>query len=189
MVTEKFFNKIPSLETERLFLRKVKLDDLDDIFEFSSDAEVAHHMTWEANTSKEETLGNFVNVVIERYKKGQSADWAIVYKESQKVIGTCAFVDWSNQHRKAEIGYVLNKNYWGYGFATEAIKELIKFGFECTNLNRIEGGCDTDNIASENVMLKVGMTFEGTLRKSEFIKGEFRDTKVFAILKEDFLLN
>ncbi|WEZ08102.1 GNAT family N-acetyltransferase [Priestia flexa] len=189
MVIEKALSEIPLLETERLLLRKIKLDDLDDIFEFSSDPEVAHHMTWEANESKEETLNNFVNVVIEGYKKGQSADWAIVHKESGKVIGTCAFVDWSNQHSKAEIGYVLNKKYWGNGFATEAPKELIKFGFESTSLNRIEGGCDTDNVGSENVMLKVGMKFEGTLRKNEFIKGEFRDTKVFAVLKEDFLLN
>jgi [ribosomal protein S5]-alanine N-acetyltransferase len=111
------------------------------------------------------------------------------YTVYKSVIGTCAFVDWSNQHSKAEVGYVLNKNYWGYGFATEALRELIKFGFKCTGLNRIEGGCDTDNIGSENVMLKVGMKFEGTLRKNEFIKGEFRDIKVFAILKEDFLLN
>ena len=186
MVIEKFLSEIPLLETQSLLLRRITLDDVDDIFEFSSDIEVAHHMTWEANRNKEETLNNFVNVVIEGYKRGQSADWAIVHKGSNKVIGTCAFVDWSNQHSKAEVGYVLNKNYWGYGFATEALSELIKFGFECISLNRIEGGCDIDNIGSENVMLKVGMKFEGILRKNEFIKGKFRDTKIFAILKEDF---
>ena len=174
MVIEKFLSEIPLLETQSLLLRKITLDDVDDIFEFSSDIEVAHHMTWEANRNKEETLNNFVNVVIEGYKRGQSADWAIVHKGSNKVIGTCAFVDWSNQHSKAEVGYVLNKNYWGYGFATEALSELI------------EGWCDIDNIGSENVMLKVGMKFEGILRKNEYIKGKFRDTKIFAILKEDF---
>nr|WP_245780802.1 GNAT family protein [Gracilibacillus orientalis] len=101
-------------------------------------------------------------------------------------MGTCSFVDWSNEHKKAEIGYVLNKNYWGNGFASEAIKEVIKFGFESVHLNRIEGGCDTDNIGSGKVMLKAGFEYEGTLRKNEFIKGEFRDTKVFSILKMNF---
>lgn len=189
MKIEKFFKEIPVFETNRLLLRKIESDDLDDLFELLSDPEVTHHMTWEVNKTKEETLNNFIKVVIERYEKGQSVDWAIVHKESKKVIGNCAFIGWSNKHSRAEIGYVLNKHYWGQGFATEALKELIRFGFEVIGLNRIEGGCDIDNIGSENVMLKVGMKFEGILRKNEFIKGEFRDTKIFSILKEDFFLN
>ncbi|MCM3410387.1 GNAT family N-acetyltransferase [Metabacillus litoralis] len=180
---------LPSFETNRLIIRKININDLDDIYEFSSDPKVAHHMTWEVNKTKEETLHNFVSIVIEKYKTGQSADWAIVHKESNKVIGTCSFVDWSNNNQKAEIGYVLNRNYWGQGLVSEAIKEVIKFGFETLELNRIEGGCDTDNIGSEKVMLKAGFKYEGTLRKNEYIKGEFRDTKVYSIIKEDFFLN
>lgn len=188
MDIEELLKDLPTFETKRLILRKITLSDLDDIFEFSSDPEVAHHMTWEVNKSKDETLNNFIKTVMKGYENGQSADWAIVYKESKKVIGTCSFVDWSNEHKRAEIGYVLNKNYWGHGFVSEAIKEVIKFGFRSVQLNRIEGGCNTDNIGSEKVMLKVGFEYEGTLRKNEFIKGEFRDTKVFSILKDEFLL-
>ena len=189
MQIEKFLKTIPNFETDRLILRKIEINDLEDIFEFSSDPEVAHHMTWEVNKSKEETLNNFINVVIENYEKGQTGSLAIVHKESNKVIGTCSFIEWSNEHSNAEIGYVLNRNYWGLGIATEAINELIKLGFETIQLNRIQGRCDIDNIGSEKVMLKVGMCYEGTLRKNEFIKGEFKDTKIFSILKEEFLLN
>lgn len=187
MKIEELLKVLPSFETQRLILRKITVNDLDDIFEFSSDPDVAHHMTWEVNKSKDETLNNFVGAVVGGYENGQSADWAIVHKESNKVIGTCSFVDWSNEHKKAEIGYVLNKNYWSNGLASEAITVVINFGFESLQLNRIEGGCDTDNIGSEKVMLKAGFDYEGTLRKNEFIKGEFRDTKIFSILKEDFL--
>lgn len=189
MQIEHFFKTIPTFETNRLILRKVELSDLDDIFEFSSDPEVAHHMTWEVNKSKEETLNNFVHVAIENYDNGQSGDLVIVHKESNKVIGTCSYIDWSNEHSNAEIGYVLNRNYWGLGLATEAVHELIKFGFETIQLNRIQGRCDIDNLGSEKVMLKTGMCYEGTLRKNEFIKGEFKDTKMFSILKEEFLFN
>jgi ribosomal-protein-alanine N-acetyltransferase len=189
MQIEEFLKTIPNFETDRLILRKIEINDLEDIFEFSSDPEVAHHMTWEVNKSKEETLNNFINVVIENYEKGQTGSLAMVHKESNKVIGTCSFIEWSNEHSNAEIGYVLNRNYWGLGIATEAINELIKFGFETIQLNRIQGRCDIDNIGSEKVMLKVGMCYEGTLRKNEFIKGEFKDTKIFSILKEEFLLN
>lgn len=187
MKIEGFLKSIPTFETDRLILRKIEFNDLEDIFEFSLDPKVAYHMTWEVNKSKEETLNNFVKVVIENYDRGQSGDLAIVHKENDKVIGTCSFIEWSNEHNNAEIGYVLNQNYWGCGFTTEAIIELIKYGFETIQLNRIQGRCDIDNISSEKVMLKVGMVYEGTLRKNEFIKGDYKDTKIFSILKEEFV--
>lgn len=186
MEIEKFFKEIPVLETERLIYRKIELNDVDDLFEIFSDKDTTYCMTWEVNKTKEDTLNKFIKVINKRHEQGQSVDWAIVHKESKKVIGNCAFIGWSNKHSKAEIGYVLNKAYRGQGFATEALQELIRFGFEIIQLNRIEGGCDIDNAASEKVMLKVGMQFEGVLRKNEFIKGEFRDTKIFAMLKEDY---
>ncbi|MGM0878047.1 MAG: GNAT family N-acetyltransferase [Bacillota bacterium] len=64
MMIEEFLREIPTFETDRLLLRKIEFNDQDDIFEFSSDPEVAHHMTWEVNKSKEETLNNFINVVV-----------------------------------------------------------------------------------------------------------------------------
>lgn len=186
MKIENYLKDMPAFETERLLLRKVTGQDLDDVFEFSSDPEVAHRMTWEKNDSKEETLSNFLQPTLEGYQDGQSGVWAIVYKDSKKVIGTCSLVGWSNEHQKAEIGYVLNRKFWGAGIATEASQEVLNYGFDVLQLNRIEGGCDLDNIGSEKVMLKAGMTFEGVLRKNERIKGEFRDTKIFSILKSEF---
>lgn len=187
MKIEDLLKEIPVLETDRLLLRKIALTDVDDIFEFSSDPEVAYHMTWETNKSKEETLTNFLKSVIKGYDSGLSAEWAIVHKESRKVIGTCSLVDWSNEHYKAEIGYVLNRQYWGYGFTTEAVNEVITYGFDILQLNRLEGHCDIDNLGSEKVLIKLGMQYEGLLRKNEFIKGTFRDTKIFSLLKNDFL--
>ena len=186
MHIETHLKNMPTFETDRLILRKVAVHDLDDVFEFSSDPEVAHRMTWEKNDSKEETLSNFLQPTVDGYKQGQSGVWAIVCKKNKKVIGTCSLVAWSNEHEKAEIGYVLNRKFWGTGIATEAVKEILKYAFGVLQLNRIEGGCDVDNIGSEKVMLKAGMSFEGVLRKNERIKGEFRDTKIFSILKSDF---
>ncbi|RKD69549.1 ribosomal-protein-alanine N-acetyltransferase [Sinobaca qinghaiensis] len=186
MTIEDMLKEIPVLETDRLLLRKIILTDVDDIFEFSSDPEVAYHMTWEANRSRQETLTNFLKPVIKGYDSGSSAEWAVVHKESGKVIGTCSLIDWSNEHHKAEIAYVLNRQYWGSGFTTEAGNEVIKYGFNTLQLNRMEGRCDIDNPGSEKVMLKLGMQYEGLLRKNEFIKGTFRDTKIFSLLNDDF---
>ncbi|MFP3421950.1 GNAT family N-acetyltransferase, partial [Bacillus sp. SIMBA_161] len=116
-------------ETDRLILRKVAVHDLDDVFEFSSDPEVAHRMTWVKNDSKEETLSNFLQPTVDGYNQGQSGVWAIVCKKNKRVIGTCSLVAWSNEHEKAEIGYVLNRKFWGTGIATEAVKEILKYAF------------------------------------------------------------
>lgn len=186
MKIEKALQQLPVIETKRLVLRKIELSDLEDIFEFSSDAEVARYMTWKTQETKEETLHSFIEVVIKGYEKGTAGDWAIELKENSKVIGTCSFIDWSNQHSRAELGYVLNRNYWGKGLASEAVHAIIEYGFETLLLNRIEGGCDIQNTGSEKVMLKAGMAFEGVLRKNLFIKGRFCDTKIFSILREDF---
>lgn len=175
----RILKKMPHLETNCLLLRKIEAEDLDDIFEFSSDLFVAYHMTWEVNKTKEETWEKFLKRALAGYEKGQSGNAAIVLKKTRKVIGTCSYIDWSNQHSSAEIGYVLNRHYWGFGYATEAVKELIKFGFEHMQLNRIQGRCDHDNFASEKVMQKSGMSFEGILRKSEFIKGNSEIQKFF----------
>ena len=118
---ENFFNPIPVLETERLLLRKIELDDVDDLFEIFSDPQITDSMTWEVNQTKDDTLNKFIKVVTKRHEEAQSVDWAIVLKENDKVIGNCAFIDWSNRHSKAEIGYVMNKAYWGKGLATEGV--------------------------------------------------------------------
>jgi [ribosomal protein S5]-alanine N-acetyltransferase len=181
MEIDAFFQRKPELETERLLLRKIYQEDLDDVFEFSSDPLAAHHMTWEVNRTKEETFRNFVGPAVE-----SGGDFAIILKENDKVIGTCAFISWSDEHKQAEIGFILNRSFWGKGYATEAIERLIQWGFDVLGLMRIEGRCDLSNKLSEKVMKKSGMTYEGTLRKNAWIKGEFRDSKIYSILKEEY---
>ncbi len=102
------------------------------------------------------------------------------------MIGTVDFVSWHPNHNSAELGYVLAQPYWGKGTTTEAAKKLIGFGFEKMDLVRIQARCFVENIGSERVMEKVGMTFEGTLRKAMFAKGKHQDLKVYSILKEEF---
>ncbi|WP_335808473.1 GNAT family N-acetyltransferase [Halobacillus litoralis] len=102
------------------------------------------------------------------------------------MIVVAAFIDWSNKHNCVELGYFLSEEYWGQGIATEALQELVRYGFNELCLNRIEGRSDTDNFGSQKVMKKLGMNYEGTLRKNEFIKDEYRDTEVYSILESEY---
>jgi RimJ/RimL family protein N-acetyltransferase len=88
-------------------------------------------------------------------------------------------------YRNAEIWYKLHKNFWGQGYATEAARELLKFGFNELDLHRIEAGCAVDNIASVRVLEKCGMTREGRTRKLLPLAHGWSDNFQYAILEED----
>ncbi len=114
------------------------------------------------------------------------ATYGIELKNEKKIIGTCGFIDYEENHHKAELAYALSPNYWGQGFATEAAKACIRYGFERLQLNRIAAGCHASNAQSERVMKRLGMQYEGTMRKDMFVKGAYRDTKIYSILREEY---
>jgi len=186
MQVENFFGDLPTLYTKRLVLRKLTLDDAKDLFEFASDPEVAKYVPWEPYKSIDDAV-NFLKFTLEQYEKKQPARWGIVYKENNKLIGSCGFVDWNPSHFRAEIAYALSRDYWGKGLMTEAVKEVIRFGFEKMNLNRIQAMCIPENIGSYRVMEKVGMKYEGLIREYVYIKGKFQDLKLYSILKREYL--
>jgi ribosomal-protein-alanine N-acetyltransferase len=110
----------------------------------------------------------------------------MVLKETGKVIGTCGFVNWNHGHYCGELGYSLARRYWNKGLTTEAIRKAIEYGFVKIKLNRIEARCQVDNPASERVMQKVGMKFEGIQREIMYVKKKFRSLKIYSILLSDF---
>lgn len=185
METQDIFRNLKTLETERLILRKMTLEDAEDMFEYASDPDVAKYTTWDAHQSIKDSKF-FLEIVVERYKNRQITDWGIVHKEEGKLIGTCGFAECHLFHSRAEIGYALSRKYWRQGYMSEAVTAIIRFGFQTMNLNRIEARCEVENIASARVMEKVGMQFEGILRQHIFTKGKYCDLKIYSILRQDF---
>lgn len=183
MNIDKIYGDLPTIETKRLILRKIKIDDIEEMYAYGSDKEVAKYVTWETHKSIDDTK-QFVEFVLNKYKNKQVAPWGIEYKENGKFIGTIDFVWWEPNNKGAEIGYAISKDYWGKGLTTEAAKEVVKFGFEKMDLVRIQAKSSAENLGSQRVMEKVGMTFEGTLRKAIFLKGKHQDLKMYSILKE-----
>lgn len=187
MQIEDVFGNLTSLETERLILRKIKIEDLIDMYEYTSDHIVTKHTSWDHHKTIDETR-KWIEYIMDCYKKKKVTNWGLVHKDSQKFIGSCGFAWWSIEHSKAEIGYVLNPRYWGLGLMTEAINKVIEFGFTRMELNRIEATCKPDNIGSWQVMEKSGMRLEGVLRQYIKLRDEFIDVKLYSILKSDFTI-
>jgi ribosomal-protein-alanine N-acetyltransferase len=182
---EDVLKNLPTLETDRLILRKMILGDTEAVFAYASDPEVTRYVIWDAHRTIEDSE-IFLRSVAERYENAEVADWGIVYKGNGRFIGGCGIVGWDLENARAEIGYVLSRQYWGQGLMPEAVRAMIAFGFEKMGLNRLEARCITENTASARVMEKAGMLYEGTLRQREFIKGAYRDTKIYSILKSEF---
>lgn len=185
MEVSEIYSDLPILETDRLLLRKITVEDAEDMFVYGSDAEVSTYVTWNQHQTLPETK-EFIEFILNQYEAGRIAPWGIEYKETGRLIGTIDFVSWSTNHKLAELGYVIAREYWGKGVATEAAKELIRFGFEKMDLVRIQARCFVENIGSERVMEKAGMSFEGIIRKGMLIKGKHRDLKMYSILKEEY---
>lgn len=174
----------PRLETGRLVLRALVPGDAAAVFAHASDPEVARYVTWEAHRSLEDAEA-LLELTIGRYESGDAPDWGIVYKGDGRLVGTSGFVSWEREHARAEVGYVLNRGYWGRGLAAEALGAMISHGFGYMNLNRIEARCIAENTASARVMEKAGMAYEGTMRQRELMKGAYRDMKLYAILRDE----
>ncbi|WP_414840435.1 GNAT family N-acetyltransferase [Carnobacterium sp. TMP28] len=185
MHIEQIYEDIPILKTDRLILRKITIQDLDDMFEYASDKEVAQYVTWSAHKTISDTR-NFIEDILDKYQKKQIAPWGIELKDNGKFIGTIDFVSWQTKNNCAEIGYALSKKYWGKGLVTEATKEIMAFGFNKMDLVRIQAKCISDNIASSKVMKKNGMVLEGTMRQSYLRDKVYKDMDLYAILKEEY---
>ncbi|GAB6992143.1 GNAT family N-acetyltransferase [Paenibacillus pini] len=124
--------------------------------------------------------------MIANYENHIAYHWGILNKETNQIIGRTGFVSLDEVHKRAEIGFALSYDFWSKGIITEATEVIIKYGFEELGLNRIEGRCNFDNLGSAQVMRKLGMTLEGTLREQLNIKGEFVDQLMFSILRREY---
>ncbi|MBQ8508660.1 MAG: GNAT family N-acetyltransferase [Clostridia bacterium] len=182
----KLFSHIPALETDRLTLRRMKTSDYKDMYDYARRPEVTRYLLWEPHTSIERTK-DYLRYLQTRYRTGDFYDWALEERSTHRMIGTCGFTTLDFQNNGAEVGYVLHPDYWGAGFAPEAVRRVLSFGFMELNVHRIEAKYIVGNDRSRRVMEKCGMSFEGVRRSSMFIKGSYQDIGVCSILSEEFI--
>ena len=182
----KKFKKIPVIETDRLRLRRMRVEDCADMYEYSKREDVTEYLLWSPHPNKTHTK-KYLEYIKTRYDDGEFYDWAIELKSEQKMIGTCGFTEFDIANNSAEVGYVVNPAYRGRGYAPEALLEVMMFGFLELNLHRIEARYMTGNDASRKVMDKLGMKYEGCARSSLFVKGQYRSINTCAILSDEFI--
>ncbi len=154
------------LETERLILRKFKIEDAQKMFaNWACNPNVTKYLTWGPHESIEIT-----KLVINDWLKGYEEDnyyqWAIEVKDIGQPIGSISVARINENVNAVEIGYCIGEKWWGRGYTPEAFKAIIKFLFNKVGVKRICAKHDADNPNSGKVMIKSGLQYEGTLRKA-----------------------
>ncbi|MBM2659393.1 GNAT family N-acetyltransferase [Staphylococcus pseudoxylosus] len=155
--------------------------DIDDINELHNLTEVTKYQTWRAQ-SNEETK-QFISEVIN--KDSNFVYNVLVNPDTDKVIGTIQLAI-DEEHKSAEINFIIHPNYWNNGIATNIAKTIIKYAFKVLKLNRIWASIDSNNIAASMVLQNLEMKLEGIFRENRLVDGEYRDTLNYAILRSEY---
>ncbi|XMB85807.1 GNAT family protein [Mycoplasmatota bacterium WC44] len=179
------FGKFYELKTRRLHFRMMDESDLYDYHEFAGDSDTIFYTAWVLTKTIDDAKKKLLER-IENAEKGTFHIAAIVDNESNKMIGNIMFFDLSEKDKRVEVGYILNKKYWGKGFITEALKEFVNYIFITLNLNKISAQIVDGNIGSKNVLEKNGFKLEGTLRENYLYENGFKDLLVYSILKSEY---
>ena len=180
------FRNIPRLETERLILRRILPEDEDDMYEYSSDKQTSKYLLWEPHTSRGFTRAH-IRYLQKSYQQACFFDWALIEKESGKMIGTCGFTEIYEKKKCAEVGYVISPAYHRKGFAPEALTRVMEYGFLTLGLEKLSGRFMEDNLASRKVLQRLGFTDDTTKKESIVKRGKKQRILTYSLTKDEYM--
>lgn len=167
----------------RLSFRDFTSDDIPAVHEYTSDPEVTRWSTWGPNTLDQTT--SFVEDAAQAHLNEDRTAYSLAAVLDGKTIGSVAVWTTDPHDRNGELGYTFHRAHWGNGYATEAVNQLLIFGFNTLQLERISATCHPGNIGSIRVLEKSGFTLEGRLRSHRLVRGARRDSLLYSILRDE----
>lgn len=175
------FTPFPVLITERLLLREVTINDANEIFFLRSDEGLLTYLDKAPEKSVDETIA-FIGRIKKNQEDNDGILWGITLKGTDIVIGTICYWRMQKEHFRAEIGYILHPAQQGKGIMDEAIKGVLKYGFETMKLHSIEANVNPANIASMRVLEKNGFIKEAYFRENYYYNGRFIDSAIYSLI-------
>jgi ribosomal-protein-alanine N-acetyltransferase len=179
-------NGTDTITTDRLILRKFEYSDDDSMLRNWIADEKIQSMYSEPVYSTKEEVKELLDKYIGSYERPDYYRWAVIEKASGECIGQIAYFLVDSKNHFAEIEYCIGAEFQCRGYATEATKAVIAFGFDRINLHKVQICTKTINKPSRRVIEKCGFTYEGTLRDYFFMNGEYVGRHYFSILREEY---
>ena len=169
------------IETDRLILREITMDDSIDMFEYSSIPEVTEYLMWYPHANLSATEG-YIESLQKRYLRGLYGDWAVELKSEGKMIGTCGYANIDSYQMTCEIGYVLSPLYRNCGYMSEAVLAILKLSFETLGFNSATLRIISENKPSIRLAERLGFGYDFSSHLQ--IKGINREVLNYKISRE-----
>lgn len=182
-------NGTKTIETERLILRRFEYTDDTAMLKYWIADEKIQSLYSEPVYSTKEEVKELLDIYIGSYEKPDYYRWAIIEKDCGECIGQIAYFVVDSKNHFAEIEYCIGSEFQCRGYATEAAKAVIAFGFDEINLHKVQICTKTINQPSKRVIEKCGLTYEGTLRDYFYMNGEYVGRHYFSILRSEYEKN
>jgi RimJ/RimL family protein N-acetyltransferase len=179
--------ELPSIKTERLLLRPFTLTDGKDVQRLAGNRDIAANMASIPLPYEDGIAEQWIATHQRRFELGAGIDLAIALDPEGALVGAIG-LRFELEHERAELGYWIGKPYWGRGYATEAARALVQYGFDMLGLHRIYARHFTRNPASGKVLQKIGMMHEGHRRQHDKKWGIFEDEELYGMLKDELKL-
>lgn len=176
-------NDFPIIKTERLLLRQFVESDLENVYRGLSDPDIIKYYGVSYSTIEE--TKNQMRFFTELEKQGTGIWWAVCSLDNQTFYGAGGLNDIIKEHKKAEIGFWLLKEFWGHGIMTEVMPIICQYGFDNLGLNRIEGLVETENLNCKKAMKKLDFKHEGTMKDCEIKNGKLISLDIYAKLRNE----
>ena len=175
-----------TIETDRLILRRFEYTDDEAMLKYWVADETIQSLYSEPVYSTKEEVKGLLDKYIGSYEKDDYYRWAVVEKATGECIGQIAYFLVDNKNHFAEIEYCIGSDFQCKGYATEATKSVIAYGFNEMNLHKVQICTKTINVPSKRVIEKCGFVYEGTLRDYFYMNGEYVGRLYFSILRNEF---
>lgn len=179
--------EFPIIETPRLLLNRLTKEDREPLFAIFSDPKIIEHYDVEQFKTIAEA-DRLIEYFDARFDSNTGIRWAIRNKSTEELIGTCGFTNWNEFDHSAVVGYELSKEFWGKGYATEAVGTIINFIFAEKfhfYVHRVEALILPSNKPSEKLVESLGFRLEGTLRGKCYWNNDFHDMNMYGILRNE----
>lgn len=177
------FSNFPILESERLLLREVNPEDVNEVFLMRSDKEIMKYIPRVPAKTLEDALEH-IQTLKETKEKEEGISWGIYLKGEDKIMGIIGLYRINKPNFRAEVGYILNPKFHGKGYVSEAIQLVIDFGFNTCHFHTLTAIIDPRNSASEKVLQRANFQKEAHFKEDFYFNGEFLDSVHYSIINK-----